>query len=78
MVKPKVEELLKVKLNSEPIFFPSRSLLPSLAIISAKLLKYENVMGDYVIDLIVNGFVLLRVKKMIMQIHLCSSIFIRG
>ena len=37
-------EFLKVKLNTEPKFFPSRSLLPSLAIISAKLLKYENVM----------------------------------
>ena len=37
-------ELLKVKLNTEPKFFPSRSMLPSLAIISAKLLKYENVM----------------------------------
>ncbi len=37
-------EFLKVKLNNEPKFFPSRSLLPSLAIISAKLLKYENVM----------------------------------
>ncbi len=37
-------ELLKIKLNTEPTFFPSRSMLPSLAIISAKLLKYENVM----------------------------------
>ena len=37
-------EFLKVKLNTEPKFFPSRSLLPSLAIISAKMLKYENVM----------------------------------
>jgi len=37
-------EFLKVKLNTEPKFFPSRSMLPSLAIISAKLLKYENVM----------------------------------
>jgi len=37
-------EFLKVKLNIEPKFFPSRSLLPSLAIISAKMLKYENVM----------------------------------
>ena len=37
-------EFLKVKLNTEPKFFPSRSLLPSLAIISAKMLKYDNVM----------------------------------
>ena len=37
-------EFLKVKLNTEPNFFPSRSLLPSLVIISAKLLNYENVM----------------------------------
>ena len=37
-------EFLKVKLNPEPKFFPSRSMLPSLVIISAKLLKYENVM----------------------------------
>ena len=37
-------EFLKVNLNIEPKFFPSRSLLPSLAIISAKLLNYENVM----------------------------------
>ena len=37
-------EFLKIKLNPEPKFFPSRTLLPSLVIISAKLLKYDNVM----------------------------------
>ena len=36
-------EFLKIKLNTEPKFFPSRTLLPSLVIISAKLLNYENV-----------------------------------
>lgn len=37
-------EFLKINLNIEPKFFPSRSLLPSLAIISAKILNYGNVM----------------------------------
>ena len=37
-------EFLKINLNIEPKFFPSRSLLPSLAIISAKILNYDNVM----------------------------------
>ena len=37
-------EFLKIRLNPEPKFFPSRSLLPSLIIISAKLLNYENLM----------------------------------
>ena len=37
-------EFLKINLNIEPKFFPSRSLLPSLAIISAKMLNYGNVM----------------------------------
>ncbi len=36
-------EFLKIKLNTEPKFFPSRTLLPSLVIISARLLNYENV-----------------------------------
>ena len=37
-------KFLGVKLNPKAKFFPSKSMLPSLAIISAKLLNYENVM----------------------------------
>ena len=37
-------EFLKIKLNTEPQFFPSRSMTASMVIISAKLLNYENVM----------------------------------
>ena len=37
-------KFLGVKLNPNAKFFPSKSMLPSLAIISAKLLNYENVM----------------------------------
>ena len=37
-------KFLGVKLNPKEKFFPSKSMLPSLAIISAKLLNYENVM----------------------------------
>ena len=36
-------EFLKIKLNPEPKYFPSRSLLPSKVIISVKILNFENV-----------------------------------
>ena len=36
-------EFLKIKLNSEPKHFPSRTLLPSKVIISVKILNFKNV-----------------------------------
>ncbi len=36
-------DFLKIKLNPEPKFFPSKSLFPSQVIIATKLLEFENV-----------------------------------